>query len=31
MLQKKRVTELLEVVDLSHVANKKSKNFFLVV
>ncbi len=26
--KKKRVTELLEVVDLSHVANKKVKTFF---
>ena len=29
MLQK-RVTELLEVVDLSHVANKKVKTFSVV-
>ncbi len=28
---KKRVTELLEVVDLSHVANKKVKKLFPVV
>ena len=30
MLQKNRVTELLEVVDLSHVANKKVKLFLVV-